>query len=39
MGEEEVLIEKPKTNVGIALYKLFKNRIVPYGGKNFVKTK
>lgn len=37
-AEDEVYIEKPKSILGISIYKLFQERLVPYGGKRSCKS-
>lgn len=37
-GEDKYVVEKPKSQLGISLLKLFNERLVPYGGKNSCKT-
>lgn len=37
-AEDEVYIEKPKSILGISIYKLFQERLLPYGAKRTCKT-
>ena len=37
-GDEKYTVEKPKSQIGIALLKLFNERLVPYGGKRTCKS-
>lgn len=38
IGDEKFVIEKPKSQLGISLLKLFNERLLPYGGKNSCKS-